>query len=172
MLKAVVFNDGYGQFPAASYFNPNNFTYMIWVKPLSYNKYQKIITFGDGNNYIATFFRDTSGSVGSFFCINGNNHNCIMNDEILINEWAHITIVSESLNMKVFYNGKEICSYTTPSGSFSTSVNYIGKSFNSNDALAHITIDELKIFDRALSVNEIESEMNQPQPYKIILNWN
>lgn len=145
---------------------------MLWVKPLSYNGDQRLINFGTGStNYIATFF--TSGKIASSMN-SGQMYECIAADVLSINEWVHIAVVSESTYVKLFLNGVEKCAYTIGNydNGFKTIENYIGKGYSPSDKLVHAAFDEIKFFGSALSANEVNSEMNRPQPYRILLNLN
>ena len=82
---------GYGEFPSGKYFNPSGFTYMIWVKVLSYNYWQRIIDFGNGaplDNVILTF-RGTSGKIRIYFYKNTEAEIKTSSKSIALNEWDY-----------------------------------------------------------------------------------
>jgi len=80
-------------------------------------------------------------------------------DQTLLNEWQNITIVKEAGKMSLYLNGEKIAEKT----GMSTDVTdlgkdlkaYLGKSFYSADGYFKGAYDNVKVYNRALSADEI-----------------
>lgn len=124
---------------------------MFWIKPLSY-----IL-----NSTVIINFKSTAVTL-----VDSQQKSTVvkMNDEItdailLFGEWTHVAITSGNNLLALYLNGKEEHSQ---SGSFDDGFllnNYLGH--------AHMVYDELKIFNRKLSTEEIKNEKDILQPYII-----
>ena len=90
------------------------------------------------------------------------------NQSIVLNQWTHVAMTYSAGTVSLYMNSQSAGS----SSGFSTNSvlrtkNYLGHS-NWGEPNINATFDELKIFKRPLSVNEIATEMNSPQPMIII----
>jgi formylglycine-generating enzyme required for sulfatase activity len=76
-----------------------------------------------------------------------------------LNEWIHLVGVRESNHTKLFMNGSLISQNVGSSGSVNeTGRNlYFGKYRDSNSIFSNISIDESRIYNRALSAIEVQS---------------
>ena len=90
------------------------------------------------------------------------------NLSIAQNQWAHVAMTYNNGTVSLYTNSQSAGSSSGFSmRSVLRTTNYLGRS-NWGEPNINATFDELKIFNRPLSVNEIATEMNKPQP--IILN--
>ncbi len=156
---------GYAQFPVGSYYYPE-FTYMIWVKALSYNDYQRIIDFGNGyliDNFLICFHAETAAVQLNF----NEEYKYDKNSIFPIDQWVHVAVTSNTVTT-LYINGEEMFRYQTSIKSVETKFNYIGKKNVDSTVYLHAVLDEFKIFNRALSKEEIKIEKDIVQPYKII----
>ena len=154
-MLALLFNKGYAQIPAGRYYYPE-FTYMIWVKTLSYNNWQRILDFGDGfriNNLIIAQFAATGRG---YLHANGVEKN-ILNVSYPLNEWVHVAFTSDTKS-RLYINCVQIIELNSNMTVQNTTLNYIGKSQTSVDEKLNAVVDDFKIFNKALSVEEILKE--------------
>ncbi len=172
--SATQFNLGYGQFPPGNYFNPLNYTFMIWMKVLSLNYYQRIIDFGNGEclNLETFAFFEKTNKIEITTCVGSwNRYVSPITRSISINKWIHFCVTSTFNKKEIYIDAVKILSYDLPQiDNVQTTKNYIGKSNFPNDDNVHAIFDEMKIFNRTLTIEQIKVEKEKKQPYKIILD--
>ncbi len=139
--------------------NPNKITVEAWVKPASY-KNQKIVSKWDGTyDYIL----DLDSNIARFYVDTGANV-ALSTTNLSLNQWYHITGVYDGDNVIIYVNGYEesrdsFTGYVATGtdkvviGSGSTLYNF----FNG-------TIDDVRIYNRALSVSEVRYHYNRGGP--------
>ena len=157
--SAIYINDGYLQLSNDSYFG-NAFTVIVWIKFKSYKDYARIFDFGNGpdtenialtmyqKNLYADFFDQT----------NEYTH-------VQLNIWYHIAYVKQNKpSCFIYVNGNQIeqgnFSILNRSSSLSRSnnLNFIGKSNFDGDPKIDAVYDDLKIFSKALTSDDIISD--------------
>ena len=76
-----------------------------------------------------------------------------------LNEWIHLVGVRESTHTKLFMNGSLVSQNVGSSGSINETGRdlYFGKYKDSNSIFSNISIDETRIYNRALSTSEVQS---------------
>lgn len=145
---------------------------MWWMKVFSHNKYQTIVDFGNGmkDNILVQFRKITSKL--KLFVFDETKHISILTDaEISIGEWSHVAVTYKNNQFKLFINSslnhqQELEIPLTILNKERQS-NFIGGDNWNNPAIDAI-LDELKIFERALSKEEIKNEKQFKQPYNMI----
>jgi arabinan endo-1,5-alpha-L-arabinosidase len=164
--SALRLNSGYYSVPSGVYFN-GPFTTSVWVNAKSYGFSARVFDFGvngwNSDNIIFGLFKENSAQ--SFFQIyNGNTYTSILycNSAIALNEWIHVAVTFDGSQAKIYFNG--IFSGSSPQSSPQNVVrqtNFIGESNWSfyGDALANVVYDELRIYNRVLTQNEINALM-------------
>lgn len=161
----VLYLDGtsgtFASLPTGFFDGRNKFTISMDVKPEKVDG--NFFTFAvgkDSNKYL--FMRQKSGSIksvitsGSWSAEQGVDQSV---DQTLLNEWQNITIVKEAGKMSLYLNGEKIAEKT----GMSTDVTdlgkdlkaYLGKSFYSADGYFKGAYDNVKVYNRALSEDEI-----------------
>jgi len=161
--SALSLENGHYKVPPGVYFSGKQFTIMVWVKVRSFNLWSRILDFGNGrqNNVFFALTIDHTGN-SAFAVLPGEVHSSL---KLELNKWVHITAALNIPHAGIYING---VSYTRPLSAFGDSVpnvvrntNFIGRSnWWPQNADANAEYDELKIFDRALSQQEINNEMN------------
>ena len=151
-ILAIRFQQGYAQFPVGIYFYPE-FTFMIWIKPLSYNNYQRVFDFGNGysnRNLVLAFIAKTSGAL---LFVNGKLKQTT--DVFPLNIWTHVVVTSTNKDIIFYLNGEQKLVVNGSLERTETKLNYIGKSLYASDSNIDAVLDEFKIFDRSLTKEEI-----------------
>ncbi len=171
--SSLLFEHGFATVePRGVYFNPaTGFTVMFWIKPLSTNYFQQVIDFGNGfrsDNIRVGFFENSLTLYCLFYADEENRlyDNLKTPDGLLVlGEWVHVTVLHDFRFYRVFLNGSQVVErrdeykYSmVPRGS-----NFVGANNWPSDELLHAELDELKIFDRPLSPDEIIQEMHKGQ---------
>ncbi len=168
--SAISLLNGYYKVPSGVYFSGTEFTIMVWLKVRNFNPWARIIDFGNGphSNNVQFSMTDSTGGY-PFYTINSNTETLSIRTtlKIELNKWVHLASVFSQPNGFIYIDG---VSYTTtlfqytagPANILRTS-NFVGRSnwwSPGADADANADFDELKIFNRALSQQEIKDEMN------------
>jgi hypothetical protein len=159
--SAIYFNKGYLQVPNGVYFS-GDFTFTAWIYLKSYQSWSKIFDFGNGrmNNNVYLGMSGTSSNMMAVI-YNGSSYANGMLDTlpiISLNRWYFISFISNSRTGYVFVNGNQVKTGTlnVPNNIIRTS-NFIGYG-NWGDPFADAIFDELKIYQGAISSNEIMNE--------------
>lgn len=150
--------------PPGLYFR-DSFTITAWIKVNSENiDIVKLLDFSadnvfDGNKLVLGFDKS---EIFFYFKIKSQiivESNSFINSTLI--NWSHIAVIVTDETLKIYCNGS-LQTYSQISKhdpiDFITTYNLIGslKPIWHSDA----SVDEIKIFDRALNINEIEKEAN------------
>jgi hypothetical protein len=157
--SAIYFNSGYLQVPAGFYFS-GDFTFTAWIYLKSYQYFSRIFDFDNGksNNVLLGMAGINSQMCGIIF--NGTSHKTIQTLSIMnLNEWYFISFVLSGTTGFIYVNGSQAITGTlnVPNKILRKS-NYIGKSNLATDSNADAIYDELKLYQGALSSNDIMNE--------------
>ena len=141
----------------------NNFTVMAWINPRSFDGSRRILSSSgrgwrlgivDGWLTLSTIWQDGIGSPNQYYKIR------ISNKSLSLNKWSHIACsVDRAIGKVSFYiNGKFIqdVNITMPVYNGNTSW-YIGQGISEKPGISTFdgNLDELRVYSRALSENEI-----------------
>ena len=164
----VLDGTGYGQLPAGNYFNGGSFTIESWVNVPSYPNFARLMDFGNGPGINTVVVPLTSGTSGyPFFGIypTSTNSGGITSGQIVtLNQWTHLAAVYDATQhtMSLFLNGINVAStaFTNPpANNLTTTNNYVGKSEWGGDALAQGSLDNFRIWNTALTTNQLQTGM-------------
>jgi hypothetical protein len=152
----------------------NSVTVSAWIYPTTFNSgsfTHTIIDAGEETKYI---FRggELNGSnvVDLAIHVGGSQYslfdgNGTFGGDIPLNQWSHVAGTYDGTTRKVYLNGTEVLSDTSASGDFtspSTDVlSQIGKDINTNERDWSGGLDELLVYNRALSASEISDLSNK-----------
>jgi hypothetical protein len=160
--------NGYYKVPSGVYFNGGDFTIMVWIKVRNYNHWSRVIDFGtvpQSNMVILSVSETTTGYPANAFYTISSATFIRSSVQIELNKWKHLTCVFSIINNGFIYI--DGVSYTGSVSSFTggpinilRTSNFVGRSNNPGEADVDADMDELKIFNRALSQQEIAYEMN------------
>jgi len=162
----------YVQLPSDVTTTLNDYTVSCWVNLATINYWSRIFDFGngiatnmfmapqDGNPYYAIKQRDIiNGDPGS------GEQSIKSNTAIALNTWTHVAVTCKydettGIGAMVMYiNGSPSASKNdvtiTPASMGTTLQNYIGKSQYSTDPTINGLIDDFRIYDRALTLDDV-----------------
>ena len=157
-------NLGYYCVPSGVYFN-GPFTTSVWVNAKSTGWSVRVFDFSVNgpftDNIIFGLFKDAT-SVSYFEIFSGYSilTTLYSSTNIVLNEWIHLAVTFDGIQSNFYFNG--IFSGSSLQSQPENSVrytNYIGKSNFGFDDLADAVYDELRIYNRVLEPNEINSLM-------------
>lgn len=147
----------------------NDFTISAWVKPDALDTWARVWDFGTNTSYNMFLTCKASDGYVRFAIKAGSSEQQITTTSTLaIDKWSHVTVTKSGNNAKIYINSVEVGSNNnmtlTPADLGYTAQNYVGKS-QWPDPLLKGTVDELQIYNRAMSKTEIIGIMNSVQPF-------
>ena len=153
-------NGVYGQLPAGIV-DYNDITISSWVKWDGETNWQRIWDFGNDNTQFM-FLTPTDGSAIRFAINDGSAENVVTSEGPLVaGEWTYVAVALTGDTAKLYVNGE--LQGTNESAAidpidFKPAVNFIGESQFEADALFDGSIDDLKIYNYALTTEEIAQD--------------
>ncbi len=150
-----------------------NFTASLWIKLDASNNWERVFDFGAGSAYM--FLSSRNGNTGTvryaIKAATGNEQSVTAPGSALpLNTWTHVA-VSQSGNLVILYvNGAEVARNAAltlnPSVIAGSAKNYLGKSQFTSDPNLNGTVDEFRIYNKALSAQEIRDlvKLNLSKP--------
>jgi len=156
--SAFYFTHGYVQIPPGYYFSGEEFTISLWFQLISYQTFSALINFGNGQEIdeIDLTMNDTLNKIGMEFLPEKNIIYQVQASPIELKKWYQVAFVYRESIGKFYINGKKVDSapFEKPDMIF-RAFNYIGKSNWPSDFNADAIIDEIKIYEKALSSRKI-----------------
>lgn len=161
--------------PDSSSTRPTNaLTIDVWAKPVQVNQYVQFVTKFDSTNSQKTYYfgTDVTGGKIQFAVYNsaGNVRRLITDSNILTaNVLTHLTAVfdASTQTMKIYVNGAEVPASLIESNTVSTFFNGSSPTFLGTrvEASSYVEffkglLDEVQIYNRALSATEIQNIYN------------
>lgn len=159
----------YTMLPANLLASVTNFTIALWVNWDGGSAWQRIFDFGNGTGQYM-LLTPGSGSGTLRFAITTNSY---FSEQILetsplpVGQWWHVAITRNGNTGRLYTNGVIAVTntITIAPASFNPALNYLGESQYEADPLFNGRLDELFIFNYALSNTEItQLAANQPPP--------
>ncbi len=169
LSSAYYLRNGYLSLPSNVYIQ-GSYTVMSWVRVISVSKYMRLIEVGSSNEYVAFLLSNTNNLqlINALF-VNLQSSDtlgmCTPTDELIVNKWQHVAFVlNDNLVGNIYIDGVQVNYAKTGTHlpqAVNRNINYIGRSrFYPSDPDANFIIDDLKIFNRSLTMSEILYEMN------------
>ena len=170
--SAISLKGGYYKVPDGVYFSGIQLSIMAWVKIRTSQLNARLIDFAlpgspPTEEVLVSFNDSTYRKPYAKFQSKNNSDKVFSQQTLILNKWQNLACVFSFPYYSIYIDGVEA---TTPgsktnSGSLSLlnivrTSNFIGKSNWANDQNADADIDDLKFFNRALSLEEILFEMN------------
>jgi photosystem II stability/assembly factor-like uncharacterized protein len=142
----------------------NTFTLSAWIKPDGIQPEYAAIFMTDGGNASGLNFRETNNTIGYHW--NGSNWWWDSGLTVPSGEWSHVALVvdgaSVTKTVKVYVNGVPATNtVAVPAYAFSSS-QQLGTYRNWDDRNYKGDMDEVAIYDRALTISEIRELMHLP----------
>jgi cytochrome c peroxidase len=148
---------------AASLDLTTGMTLEAWVYPTVSSGYRTVVLKETPGNLAYTMFAsgNTSRPIGEVV-IGGNYRSAVGSSSLPVNAWSHVATTYDGSTLRLFVNGVQTGSLAT-SGAIATSSLplRIGGNTIWGEYFAG-RIDEVRVYNRALSVTEIQGRMNAP----------
>jgi hypothetical protein len=154
-------NSTYVTCPPATYFN-GDYTISGWVNASTAQTWCRMIDFGNGagsDNVLVTLNYAGFGTVGSSVYVGGTNSDVSSSQAFTLNQWVHIVVTQTGTTRYFYYNGALVGTYTglgVPQNVVRNGC-YIGLSNWSGDGEIFGSMDDIRIYDRSLSLAEVAS---------------
>jgi hypothetical protein len=150
----------------------NDFTIATWINLNSLSNWSRIFDFGDSTgSWMALEAANGSGKLSYEIVTSGQTKNTLSSQYTMpLNRWVHLVYVQEGNIGKIIVDGVEVASGAVtikPAALGKTKLNHLGKSKYA-DPFLNASMDEFKIYNRALSVAEIAESAKLGQ--SIMLN--
>ena len=165
-LKLDGTSTSYATLPAGIVSTLNDFTVSAWVKMDTVTNWMRVFDFGSGTSkYMFLTVQAGTANVVRYAIKNGGSEQQVsFNYTLPLNTWTHFAVAQSGSTCTLYINGTAVASNTAvsikPSTLGSTSLNYLGKS-QFNDPMFKGSIDEFKIYSRALTAAEIGASSGQ-----------
>jgi hypothetical protein len=152
--------------------NPSNgITVMAWVYPVQAVAGQNIVEKGANSQYRLRYDPNNFWFVYS----NGSSYEIISsNTNLPLSTWSHVAVTFDGSGKisKIYYNGNLVNSLNSNFTSLGTTTDQLtmgGESFNE---YFNGTIDEVRIWNRALTAEEIKADFDPKQSdYQVVLQY-
>ncbi|WP_345630443.1 LamG-like jellyroll fold domain-containing protein [Rugosimonospora acidiphila] len=138
-----------------------DYTVSAWVNPAANAQWSRLFDLGTGTN--AYMFLTVNDGSNVRYAITtsgaGGEQQIIGNGTLPLNQWSLVTVTLAGTTGTLYVNGKAVGSNSNmtvhPSALGATKQNYIGKSQYGGDPALNAAVDDLNIYDRALSASEV-----------------
>jgi autotransporter-associated beta strand protein len=160
--------NAYATLPTGIVNTLNDFTISTWVRMDAKANWMRVFDFGTGTSkYMFLSIQGGSANIMRYAIKNGGSEQQVnFNYTLPLNTWTHFAITQSGNTCSMYINGTLVATNTgvtiKPSTIGITNQNYIGKS-QWPDPMFKGSIDEFKIYNRALNATEIANaaKLNQ-----------
>lgn len=175
--SAIKFNYGSYKICSNLFFN-SNFTLLVWVKLNNYSYSSKLFELFisdieyEKDRIVFALSDQTTGK--PYMRINNSTGNfkpvLFANESLPTGEWRFVSYVLNNGMASIFINGRIVANGPCLSpAKINRTKSYFGMGRPStNDQSLNADIDDLKIFDRSLSIEEIIQEMNSISSVNVV----
>ena len=156
--------NAYAYLPMGEVSTLNDFTIAAWVRMDAISTWMRVFDFGLGTNqymFLTVQAAVVSGKSTVRYAVKngGTELNVNYNYTFPLNTWTHLAVTQSGNTTSLYINGTLVGTNTNinikPSALGNTTQNYFGKSQFAADPMFKGSIDEFKIYSRALSASEI-----------------
>lgn len=165
--SSIYLNNGYYSIPPGIYFNDGDFTILAWINVVNFARSSRLVEFSNGqyNNNIIFAFTDGSSGMPAVQLYRGNSRQNFLDSSLALtqNNWYHVGTVLSGTNLYVYVNGVlqgSLSNSLIPLNVMRSSCSIGRSSWYPQDSDANAYVDQLKIYNRALSQNEIQFDMS------------
>jgi hypothetical protein len=157
--SAIYFNKGYLKVPPGIYFS-TNFTLIAWIRLNSYQRWSRIIDFGNGpgNDNIIFGFKESAPQLTAWI-FKGKLGMCLDTPSttvIQLGVWYHVSYVVQGQSWFIYVNGLNVAKGTYALlNNIVRASNFIGKSNFAADSLTDAVYDDIRIYQGAFKSSDI-----------------
>ena len=167
--------DGYVEMPDDVIYGLHNMTISTWVKPESLGNWARIFDFGSELDppYPNLFLTVNSGNNNMRLAFETGDSSQINAGAILqTGQWQHLAVVINGVTASLYLNGEEVGTASdfqfVPMLISNMTSNLLGKSHYTADSYFQGSMDDFRIYNRALSASEITMLSNGEEPVREI----
>lgn len=158
-------NGDYVEVPYSAKLNPNQFTISCWVKVTGgQSNYRSVITSRNSSSSLQQGYTFYAGSDNKwqFWVGDGNSWEVIKSTDVVLNTWTHLAGVYNGTKLQFYINGTLVDELTTIFSANSTRPLRIGSGTTEGNPRYFLPaqIDEVRIWNRARTGDEIKADMN------------
>jgi hypothetical protein len=142
----------------------SSLTFEAWVSPTSGNGWRSVLLKETADGLAYALYSANNASRPAAFVHTGGDVGLNGAAAVPVNAWTHLAITWDGATMRMFVNGVQVSSaavsgaVTTGGGALRIGGNSVwGEYFKGQ-------IDEVRIYNRALTAGEIQADMNTPVP--------
>lgn len=155
----------YAQLPSGVA-NSEELTIGMWIRPTAISQWARIFDFGNSDSQYM-FLTVSDGSKMRFGIKNGGTEQYLAVQTLVYNSWYYVAVTLGKDAVKVYVNGEEKASssdITIRPSDFCPKMNFIGKSQFLSDPLFRGQVDDVRIYNYALSADDVKKIMNGEDP--------
>ena len=155
---AINFENGFNSVPPGVYFS-GDFTISLWISLNQIASLTKIVEFSNNKSDLVSVYA-SSNKIGLFIGKGAVSMDTPFTQSLQLNQWYFFSVAFCETKAKFYLDGnlKYSATQLVPNGIVRTT-NYVGGN-NFGNAKLNAKIDELRIYNRCLSQNEIMNLMN------------
>lgn len=156
----------------------NALTIALWLKLVSVTTWQRLFDIGvnanlsqnatTGTAYFSLVLKDYNGKLGLTSSRDGyNNSKILTTDALPIGVWKHVAVVAANGGATIYIDGSGVAttpSLPPPSALGNLDYAFIGKSQFSGEPSIDAEIDSFRVYNRALSADEIRTLFDYSGP--------
>ena len=140
--------------------NRQEMTIALWVRWKGNGTWQRIFDFGNGENQYMFLTANASSNKMRFAMKNGDEEQFVDISKLSTYQWKHITITIANDSITAYIDGERkvaTADITIRPIDFRPIFNYIGRSQFKSDTMFKGDIDDLRIYNYALSTDEVNA---------------
>lgn len=161
--NAIRLTGGNASLPTGFLSSVNDFTIATWMKIDTLNTWSRVFDFGTGPNssmFLTPRATGTGGPLRFAITTSGGAGEQQLNGPVLTaGTWYHVAVVLSGTTATLYVNGAAVATNAAmtlkPSSLGLTNLNYLGKSQYATDPAFLGSLDDFRVFGRALSPGEV-----------------